>query len=390
MALDGKRNISRPNRQPSKRRFKLFETGKMDITFFTLVVILLTIGLIMLFSASYVYAYTYYGNSYHFITRQAVFALAGLVIMYFVSRIDYHIYRKAAWPLYVLSVLLLIIVLILPPTVGDFHRWIVVGPINFQPSEIAKFAIVLLFAHLISKNYDQMKKFTFGILFLGILLLIVCGLVVVETHLSATLLIGMMGVVLMIVGGIKLKYVGIAAIAGIGLGILAIVTGIVDYGSDRITYWLHPEQDPMGLGFQTLQSLYAIGSGGFWGRGLGNSIQKFLWVPEPQNDFIFAIVCEEVGFIGALLIVILFVLLVWRGFVIAMRAPDKFGTLIAVGLTFQVGLQAALNILVVTNTIPNTGISLPFFSYGGTALLMLLAEMGVVLSISRKCNLEKR
>lgn len=146
----------------------------MDITFFTLVVILLTIGLIMLFSASYVYAYTYYGNSYHFITRQAVFALAGLVIMYFVSRIDYHIYRKAAWPLYVLSVLLLIIVLILPPTVGDFHRWIVVGPINFQPSEIAKFAIVLLFAHLISKNYDQMKKFTFGILFLGILLLIVC------------------------------------------------------------------------------------------------------------------------------------------------------------------------------------------------------------------------
>ncbi len=385
-ASQRQRNSVKKQTQP---RFKLFETGKMDITFFSLVIILLTIGLIMLFSASYVYAYTYHGNSYHFIVKQAGFAVVGLVAMYIISRIDYHIYRKFAWPLYFVSVALLVLVLILPPAVGDFHRWIVIGPINFQPSEIAKFAIVILFAHLISKNYDQMKKFTFGILFLGFLLLVVCGLIVVETHLSATLLLGMMGLVLMIVGGIKLKFVGLAAIGGIGLGTLAIVTGIVDYGSDRITYWLHPELDPRGLGFQTLQSLYAIGSGGFWGRGLGNSIQKFLWVPEPQNDFIFSIVCEEVGFVGALLIIILFVLLVWRGFVIAMRAPDKFGTLIAVGLTFQVGLQAALNILVVTNTVPNTGISLPFFSYGGTALLMLLAEMGVVLSISRKCNMEK-
>lgn len=371
------------------RRFKLFETGKMDITFFSLVVILLTIGLIMLFSASYVYAYTYKNNSYYYIVKQLGFAISGLVVMFILSRVDYHIYRKFAWPLYGLSVVMLIVVLIMPPAVGDFHRWIVIGPVNFQPSEVAKFAVIILFAHLISKNYDQMKKFTFGILFLGGLLMVICGLVVVETHLSATLLIGALGLVMMIVGGIKLKFVGIAALGGAGLGVLAIATGIVSYGSDRITYWLHPELDPRGLGFQTLQSLYAIGSGGFWGRGLGNSIQKFLWVPEPQNDFIFSIVCEEVGFVGALIIVILFVLLVWRGFVIAMRAPDKFGSLLAVGLTFQVGLQAVLNILVVTNTIPNTGISLPFFSYGGTALLMLLAEMGVVLSVSRKCSMEK-
>ena len=271
----------------------------------------------------------------------------------------------------------------------DYKRWIYIGSFQFQPSEIAKFAIVLLFAHLISINYKQMEKFTFGVLFFGMLLMVICGLVVVETHLSATLLIFAIGICLMIVGGIKLKYVALGLLGGVGLGVIAILTGIVDYGSSRIQYWLDPWAAPKGEGYQVIQSLLSIGSGGLFGRGIGQSRQKYLWVPEPHNDFIFAIVAEELGLFGSLIVVLLFCMLVWRGFVIAMRAPDKFGALLAVGLTFQVGVQAALNIMVVTNTIPNTGISLPFFSYGGTALVILLAEMGVVLSVSRRSNLVK-
>ncbi|MBQ2676010.1 MAG: putative lipid II flippase FtsW [Clostridia bacterium] len=361
----------------------------MDITFFLFVVGILVTGLVMLFSASAPYASTYYGNSYYFITKQLGFAIFGLLLMYGISRINYQILRKFAWIIYGIAVALLILVLILPPLKDGFHRWIVIGPINFQPSEIAKFAIVVLFANLISLNYKKMQTFKYGVLLFAGLLGLVCALVVVETHLSATVLIFSIGIVMMIIGGIKARWIALGGLGGISLGALAILTGIVSYGSDRIQYWLDPWADPTGKGYQTIQSLLAIGSGGLMGQGIGESNQKYLWVPEPQNDFIFAIVCEELGLIGALLIVAAFALLVWRGFVIAMRAPDKFGSLLAIGLTFQVGLQAVLNILVVTNTIPNTGISLPFFSSGGTALIMLLAEMGVILSVSRQSTVEK-
>ena len=370
---------------------RLIQRGKMDVTFFALILVLVVVGLIALFSSSYAFALQNYGNSYHFITKQVVFAVIGVACMYLASRVDYHIYRKFAWAVYILSVVLLIVVLLLPPLQPgfDYKRWIVIGPINFQPSEIAKFAIVLLFSHLISNNYKQMQKGTFGILFLGVLLMIVCALVVVETHLSATLLIFSIGAALMIIGGIKLRYVFGGLIGGVSLAAAAILSGLVDYGGDRIKSWLDPWSDVTGQGWQTIQSLLSIGSGGFLGRGIGESRQKYLWVPEPHNDFIFAIICEETGFIGAMVIIALFALLIWRGFAVAMRAPDKFGCLMAIGLTFQVGLQAVLNIMVVTNTIPNTGISLPFFSYGGTALIMLLSEMGVVLSISRASTVVK-
>lgn len=370
----------------------LFQKGKMDISFFALVCILLTSGLLMLFSASYAYALAYMGNSYHFILRQFCFAVAGFIIMLFVSKINYHIYRRFAWIIYIVSSILLIVLLILPPMVpgATQKRWLVIGPINFQPSEIAKFAIVLLFSHLIASNYKAMQTAKFSVFTLGGLLGFICALVVVETHLSATILIFGIGACLMIVGGLKGRYMGIGAGIGVGGVALLIGTGVVGYGSDRFKYWLDPWADATGKGYQTIQSLLAIGSGGILGRGFGLSRQKYLWVPEPHNDFIFAIVCEELGLIGAMIIIILFCALVWRGFIIAMRAPDKFGSLMAVGLTFQVGLQAILNILVVTNTIPNTGISLPFFSYGGTALILLLAQMGVVLSISRSSNLEKK
>ncbi|MBQ7725519.1 MAG: putative lipid II flippase FtsW [Clostridia bacterium] len=362
--------------------------GKLDITFLSFVLILLTVGLVMLFSASYAYSYEHYGNSYKFISRQAAFAVVGVAAMLIVSRIDYHFWRKFCWILYALSIVLLGILLIVPPMVKgmDVKRWFVVGPVNFQPSEIAKFSIILLFASLLAANIKQIKSFKF-IAFLILLLGAVCGLVILEPHLSATVLIFSIGVVMMIVAGLPKRYVfgGLGA----GAGLLAVAIAAIGYGSDRIKYWLDPWQDQTGLGFQTIQSLLAIGSGGVLGRGIGQSRQKYLWLPEPHNDFIFSIVCEELGLIGAVVIILLFCLLVWRGFTIAMRSGDRFGSLLALGLTFQVGLQAMLNIWVVTNTIPNTGISLPFFSYGGTSLLILLAEMGIILSVSRGASIEK-
>ncbi len=369
---------------------KSLKNGKMDITFLSIVLILLTIGLVMLFSASYAYSLEYYDNSYRFISRQAIFAVIGVLVMLGMAKIDYHFWRKFAWVAFGASTLLLGILLILPPMVSgmDVKRWFVIGPINFQPSEIAKFSVILLFSSLIASNYKEMKKFGF-VAFLFVLLGLTCVLIVLEPHLSATVLVLAIGVVLMIVGGLAKKFIAMGAVAGVAGVALFIISGAISYASDRLQYWIDPWSDAKGKGFQTIQSLLAIGSGGILGRGIGQSRQKYLWVPEPHNDFIFSIVCEELGLIGAVVIILLFCLLVWRGFYIAMHSKDKYGALLAIGLTFQVGLQAMLNIWVVTNTIPNTGISLPFFSYGGTSLLILLAEMGIVLSVSRGSGIEK-
>lgn len=377
--------------QKSKKKRAFFNTdGKMDITFLSLVLILLTLGLIMLFSASYVFSYQNYNNSYHFIGRQLFFAVFGVGVMLFVSRIDFHYYRKWAWVFYGLILGILGFLLAIPPMLPgkDVKRWLVIAGINFQPSELAKFAVILLLSSLIAANFKLMEKFGFVVFILG-LVTVPCALIIAEPHISATVVVFLIGIVLLVCGGLSKKYI----IGGIGIGAAGVATlvlsGAIGYASDRFKYWLDPWLDPTGKGFQTIQSLLAIGSGGIWGRGIGQSRQKHLWVPEPHNDFIFSIVCEELGLIGAMVIIVLFCLLVWRGFTIAMKASDKFGSLMAIGLTFQVGLQALLNIAVVTNTIPNTGISLPFFSYGGTSLLILLAEMGIVLSISRTANLEK-
>lgn len=375
------------------KRSGFFQSGKLDITFLSFVLILLTIGLVMLFSASYAYSLEYYDNSYKFIIRQALFAGAGIIAMFITSRINYHFWRKVSWLIYIVTALMLVALLILPPMVSGMSvkRWFAIGGFSFQPSEIAKFAIVILFSTLIAANQKLMNNWKF-ILFLFGVLGVTCLLVVLEPHLSATLLIAAIGVVLIYIGGLNRKVV-IAGVVVVVAGVVAVIvtqsTGFIGYGADRIKYWLDPWADATGEGFQTIQSLLAIGSGGILGRGIGQSRQKYLWVPEPHNDFIFSIVCEELGLVGAVLIIVLFALLVWRGFTIAMRAPDKFGSMLAIGLTFQVGLQAMLNIWVVTNTIPNTGISLPFFSYGGTSLLILLAEMGIVLSVSRGADIEK-
>ena len=358
-----------------------------DIWFLIILMLLVCYGLVMLFSAGYAVALYRRGDAYTYIRPQLLFAAFGAAAMYAASLVDYHIWHKLAWPIMGVSLALLAIVLFMPEYNGC-KRWIVLpGLGTLQPSEIAKFAVVLVFAHIISLNHDRMQTFATGVLPFMVILGAVTVLMLLEPHLSGTLLILGIGAVLMFVGGTGLKWFALAGIAGAGaIAAVVLLPELVPYAMGRLSSWRDPFADPLGEGHQTIQSLYAIASGGAAGLGLGNSRQKYLYVPEPQNDFIFSILCEELGFVGAALTVVLFLLLFLRGMSIAVRARDKFGALLAVGFVVQVVLQAVLNIAVVTNTIPNTGISLPFFSSGGTSLMMLLGEMGIVLSVSRQAD----
>lgn len=377
------------------KKKKSLKLGAMDSTFAIIVIVLVSIGTIMVFSASYANAYYNHGNSTHFISKQVVFAVVGLAAMFIISRVDYRILNLLAIPIYGVSILLLIIVLFMEPLNGA-RRWISIGSlITFQPSEIAKFAVAVLFAAMINANFNKMKQFKYGIFPFLVALAPIVILMVLEPHLSGTVLILGIAAVMMFIGGTDVRWyiTGVIIVVMLISVIIAnpdMLTVLADYAGSRITLWLDPASDPLDGGFQTLQSLYAIGSGGLMGLGIAGSRQKYLYLPDPHNDFIFAIVCEELGFIGATIIICIFGLLIWRGFVIAMRCPDRFGALVAVGLTSQVAIQTILNIAVVTNTIPNTGISLPFFSYGGTSLIMLLGQMGVILSISRITPIEKQ
>jgi len=367
------------------------EQPPMDWMFAGIVGILVLFGLVMLFSASYAYAYyRFKGDSYHFIRPQAIFAVMGVIVMYVASRVDYHIFHRFAWPLMLVSFVLLIVVLFMKP-LNNARRWIVTPVGTFQPSEIAKFAVIVLFAHIISINHKNMKKFSYGVLPFLVILAPVVVLMIAEPHLSGTILILGIGGIMMFVGGTGLIWFGIAialVVVAVG-GAVVLFPQLVPYAMERIESWQNPWLDPLGDGHQVIQSMYAIGSGGLTGVGIGNSKQKHLYLPEPQNDFIFPVVCEELGFIGALVVIALFVALLLRGIYIAWHAKDKFGSMLVVGIIVQVTMQAVLNIAVVTKTIPNTGISLPFFSYGGTSLLLLLGEMGIVLSVSRQGSEER-
>ena len=357
----------------------------MDLPFLLLVLALVGAGLVMLGSASSAVALYRRGDPYAYLRPQLLYAALGIAAMWVASRVDYHIYHRLAWGLLAVSLVLLTAVLFMPEYNGC-RRWLVLpGLGTLQPSEIAKFAVVLVFAHIISLNHSRMGSFGVGVLPFVLVLGVVAALMLLEPHLSGTVLILCIGAVLMFVGGTGLKWfilAGAGGAAAVGSAIL-IMPDLVPYAANRLSSWLDPFADPLGAGHQTIQSLYAIGSGGAAGLGLGNSRQKHLFVPEPQNDFIFSILCEELGFVGASGVILLFVLLLWRGITLAAHAPDRFGALLVVGFVVQVALQAVLNIAVVTNTIPNTGISLPFFSSGGTSLMMLLGEMGIVLSVSR-------
>lgn len=371
----------------------IFTLGGMDITFFALIIAIVTIGLIMLFSATYPYALQKHKSSYYFFRQQFMYVFGGVIIMLIVSKFDYRLLRRFKIPLLVLTLGLLGLVLVYHTNVGDFKRWIrvpIIG-ITFQPSDIAKFTLIVVLADYISKNYKRMNKMFDGFLKpLGIIM-VFCGLVFLEHHNSGVILLFSIGAALMFCGGSnwKLFALGAGLVGALVVFVILYPDVMQQYAGERIKAWLDKDYEPLGARWQTNNSLYAIGSGNFIGVGLGNSKQKFLYVSEPQNDFIFSIVCEELGFIGAAVIILIYALIFIRGIYIAMQSKDRFASLTVIGIVSQVAIQTVLNILVVTDTIPNTGISLPFFSYGGTSMLMLLFEMGIVLSISRTTNQRK-
>ena len=389
-----------------------FNKGSMDIPFLLVLMTIVTVGLIMLFSASYTYSYYNRGSSTQIFTRQLFWVGVGLLLMYIISRVRYEYFRAVAVIGVVVSIGLLLLVLVLPEYKPGFKRWIDLGFTTFQPSEIAKIGLILILALLLERQYkivvgkvpsemvicrkiEEMtngrlviyKSFTTTILY-GVIILVFAGLVFLENHVSGTVLMLALGIVMLFLGEVNNKWFIIAGIGIAIVGVLLIANPDIlkEYAGERIVAWLDKDYEPLGARWQTNNSLYAIGSGGFLGTGLGQSKQKHLYVSEPQNDFIFSIVCEELGFVGAAVIILLFAYLVYRGIKIGLRAKDRFSALLAMGIVFQVGVQVALNIAVVSDFIPNTGISLPFFSAGGTSVVILLCEMGMVLSISRSAR----
>lgn len=366
------------------RHAGLIQKGKIDIVFLIILFVILVFGLVMLFSASGPKALQEEGDRYYYIKRQLIYVAAGLVVMYLFSRVNTEMWRIFIKPFLFIVLLLLIYVKFF----GYKGRWIVLPGITFQPSELAKFGLIVYISHIIASDPESVKKLD---KFLGKILVpfgIFEVLIVTEPHLSATILVFLICMTIIFIGGLDRKIViGCCALAGIAV-VLVLVFGR-SYWQDRIDVWFDPYSDPTGDSYQTLQSLRAIGSGGVLGVGLGESTQKYLWLPEPQNDFIFSVVCEELGFVGGFAVLMLFLILVWRGYSISMKCKSKYNALLVIGLVSQVGYQALLNAAVATNAVPNTGISLPFFSYGGTAMLMLLAQMGVVLSASRVSRVSK-
>ena len=378
--------------------------GPLDLPFLMLVLLLTAIGVIMMFSASYADALYNMDDPTYYFMRQGLFAIGGVVIMYFMSKINYQTLRWLSVFALVGSIILLVMVKIpgIGASGGGANRWIrAIGPLpRWQPSEAAKLGVILYFSARLSKRNTEKKrhfnKRTYSGHFLelldrigflelvpyGVVLVIIAGLLLLQPHLSTTILILAIGASILFAAGIRMGW--FVAGGAFMTAALWLVVNTTDYMSDRIAIWKNPWTDTQGDGYQIVQSLYAIGSGGLLGLGIGNSRQKFLYLPELQNDYVFPIVCEELGFIGAAMILLLFALLIIRGYWLALHARDRFGALLIVGITTQVAVQVFLNIGVVTNLIPPTGISLPFFSYGGTALVIQLVEMGIVLSVSRQ------
>ena len=402
-------------RKPKKKNSifnSFFAQGSMDIPFLIILMTIVTVGLIMLFSASYTYSYYNRGSSTQIFSRQLMFAVIGIVLMFAISKIRYEYLRLVAIIAFGASLLLLVIVLFLPEYKPGFKRWINLGFTTFQPSEIAKIGLIMILALLLERNYKgvtgkvpsemtlcrMLNKWTNGkvmiyksftsVICYGMIILIFAVLVYLENHVSGTILMLALGVTVLWLGEVRGRWFAIGSVVVI-IAVIVLIANpqiLEEYAGERITAWLDKDYSPMLHRWQTNNSLYAIGSGGFLGTGLGQSKQKHLYVSEPQNDFIFSIVCEELGFVGATAIILLFALLVYRGIKIGMNAKDRFGALLCMGIVFQIGIQVALNIGVVSDLLPNTGISLPFFSAGGTSLIILLCEMGMVLSVSRSAR----
>lgn len=376
--------LQNPLYAKENRRLLKRQAGEgVDLVFLLLLLTLLAIGLVMLYSASSAQSEydTGYTQSTRYLQKQGICALIGLAAMAVLSRIPPEFWLRWAWVLYGVSIALLLSVLLFGQSVNGAKRWINIGGLQFQPSEIAKFTLIVLFAKLTRDFGKRARQFGRGVLGFGGALLGILVPLALEKHLSAIMLMGMVAVVMMFVAGTHPKWL----LAGAGAAALFVVVyiSLMGYAGDRVTAWLHPEQDPSDTGYQILQSLYAIGSGGLFGLGLGKSRQKYLYLPFQYNDYIFAIICEELGLVGAVLIVALFAALILRGYWIALHGTSRFHTVLAAGLTTLIAVQTILNLGVVTNLLPSTGIALPFFSYGGTALAVNLGEMGILLSISR-------
>ncbi|MGN0489519.1 MAG: FtsW/RodA/SpoVE family cell cycle protein [Ruminococcus sp.] len=391
-----RRSSSSSRGRRTLEKSKLFMRGMgLDLPFLLLVLVLVIIGLIMMFSASYPIAYyssKTENDSYFYLKRQLIFAVCGIAAMLGISFFNYNKLHKLA-PIFLgVSYLALLLVLIIPSE--GVKRWFEIGPFSFQASELTKFAIILFFAHWGSIYYDKMQYAKYSVLPGVVIFGSTAVLLILEPHYSGIVIIGLLTILMLYLSGMRLFYL---AVGGVVLGFAVIVawaTGLLTYAMTRMDGWgqalEYTTPEMWQTTWQTRNSLYAIGSGGLFGLGLGQSRQKYLYLPEPQNDFIFAIVCEELGLIGAIIILLIFALLVWRGITLSLRAKDRFGKLLGIGLSSQIGIQVILNILVITDWLPNTGISLPFFSYGGSSLVMLLAQMGLVLSISRTANIEKQ
>ncbi len=369
---------------------KIRTVGGFDKTFLITVLILLAFGTIMIFSASYAYSEVNMGDSYHYIKRQLLFAGVGVVAMYLMSFVDYKLIKLFSVPFFGLSLILMLLVTF--TSSGEAHkgaaRWLELGPLSFQPSEIFKLAVIVILADYISHFYRKIKSDVFRErIKYGFVVYLVAGACVIvpflmQKHLSGCIITLAIVVCMMFLGGSDIKVIGVLIGICAIIGVIAVPI-LLKHSMDRFNVWFDPFSDLSDKGWQPVQSLFAVSSGGLWGVGFGASKQKQLYLPEPQNDYIFAILCEELGFIGAMSVICIFAFLIYRGIKIALRAPDRFSSLLCAGIIFQVGLQTLLNMCVVTNTIPSTGISLPFFSYGGTSLLILMAEMGIVLNISR-------
>lgn len=361
-------------------------TRGSDPIFLTTVLLLLGLGLLMLYSASSAQSRfdTGYTVSTKYLQKQAICAVLGLVCMFAFSRISPAFWHRYAYWIYGISIALLLLVLVAGQSANGAKRWISIAGIQFQPSEIAKFAMIVTIARLSRGFGARAAEFRRGVLGYGLVILGILVPLALEKHLSAIVLMGMVAVIMMFISGTKPRYLLMGAAGAVLLA--AVYVSLMGYAGDRVTAWLHPEADPSDTGYQILQSLYAIGSGGVFGLGFGKSRQKYLYLPFQYNDYIFAIICEELGLVGAVCVIALFALLILRGYHIALHAADRFSSMLAAGLTTLIAVQAILNLCVVTNILPSTGIALPFFSYGGTALAVNLGEMGVILSVSRQIH----
>ncbi len=378
----------------SDKKAKTFSAEtRVDSLLLFSILALAVFGSLMIFSASTAYASIRFSDAYYFVRRQSLWTALGLLVMFCCSRIPLDKLRKYVPHLYGITLFFLLLVPIFGAEAGGAKRWLALGPFTFQPSELAKTALVLLLAyyytseHICSKLKKKRGSFLYGILIPLLFLVLLCAFILPEKHLSCIIILGVLAISVIFLAGGNGKILGL--MCGGGISAVAVFALAVSYTRRRITIWLNPELYPRDGGWQTLQGLMAIGSGGLFGLGYGQSRLKYLYVSEPQNDFIFTIICEELGFAGAALVITLFALFAYRGFEIAAKHPDPFSSLAALGLTLKVIVQALLNICVITNTLPNTGISLPFFSYGGSSLVMLFAEMGLLLSASSRSHIQR-